>query len=297
MVEVDPMLLVAAGSIAAGLAAAAFCLRGSSKVIESKTINKKTEQSASVKQKKSKKPTAKKNTASTNDSSATESDETAEIAAIIADVGHVDLQHKSAKKSKEVIKTKEVGPSASEIAATKAAAKRASDAAEAVAKQLLKIEAEKAEIAARHAEMLLKEEEEAKKKKAKETPDQRVARLERQKLAKVKKVEEELSKTAAMKLAASETELVSSLVKASASVPGQGPVHVDGWAVVEDKRKVKAKVVTQVVVAKTVAETSSATEPSAPIDFAKAEISVEGKKIGSIIGPKGVTLHGIQGKC
>ena len=28
----------------------------------------------------------------------------------------------------------------------------------------------------------------------------------------------------------------------------------------------------------------------------KSEISVESKKIGMVIGPKGVTLHGIQGK-
>jgi predicted RNA-binding protein Jag len=37
-------------------------------------------------------------------------------------------------------------------------------------------------------------------------------------------------------------------------------------------------------------------EFSAPVDLVKTEISVEGKKIGAIIGPKGVTLHGIQGK-
>ena len=54
----------------------------------------------------------------------------------------------------------------------------------------------------------------------------------------------------------------------------------------------KAKAVVAVAA---VAEPSGPSEPSQPADFVKTEISVESKKIGVIIGHKGVTLHGIQG--
>lgn len=43
-------------------------------------------------------------------------------------------------------------------------------------------------------------------------------------------------------------------------------------------------------------EASGPTEPSQPADYVKTEVTVESKKIGIIIGPKGVTLHGIQGE-
>ena len=234
MVEVDPMLLITAGSIAVGLAAAALCLRAPAKQSDKKIItNKKVEQVATVKPKKKAAKTVKKVVSAPANDSAAESDES-EIAALIADIGHVDLQPKPVKKAKEAAKVS--GPTAAEVAATKAAAKRIAEAAEAVQKAHQKAEA--AEEAARLIAIALAAEEEAKKsKKAKETPEQRAARLDRQRLAKVKKVEEEeLSKTAAIQLAAVESKLVSRV-----SITGNiaQPVQVDGWAVVEDKRKVR----------------------------------------------------------
>ena len=56
--------------------------------------------------------------------------------------------------------------------------------------------------------------------------------------------------------------------------------------------KVKAKALPPVVVP----ESSGPSEPSLPADYVKTEVTVESKKIGIIIGPKGVTLHGIQGE-
>ena len=121
MVEVDPMLLITAGSIAVGLAAAALCLRAPAKQIDKKIVtNKKVEQVATVKPKKKAAKTAKKVVSAPANDSAAESDES-EIAALIADIGHVDLQQKPAKKAKEAAKVS--GPTAAEVAATKAAAK------------------------------------------------------------------------------------------------------------------------------------------------------------------------------
>ena len=57
----------------------------------------------------------------------------------------------------------------------------------------------------------------------------------------------------------------------------------------------KAKILPPAAVA-VVESTDAPTEPSQPVDFMKSEISVESKKIGMVIGPKGVTLHGIQGE-
>lgn len=140
------------------------------------------------------------------------------------------------------------------------------------------------------------EEEMKKNKKPKESTEQRLARLERQKLAKVKKIEEEgLSKSAAIKLAATENISTPSVYSQSAPV---APAHIDGWAVVEDKRKVKAKVLPSAPAKSDALDTDDVEgedkEPAVPVDFVKAEISVNQKKIGTIIGPKGITLHGIQ---
>lgn len=228
MVEVDPMILFAAGSIAAGLAAAALCLRAPSKQTEKSTVsNKKVDQVTGVKPKKKAAKTAKKVT-SANDSAA---ESESEIAAIIADIGPIDEKVKQ-KKSKEA--SKSTGPSASEVAATKAAAKKNAEAAQVAARKA----EDAAEAASLEARLLAEEEEEAKKsKKVKETPEQRAARVERQRVAKVKKIEEEeLSKSAAIQLAAVESNLVSSVSKSSGA--SNSADHVDGWAVVEDKRKV-----------------------------------------------------------
>lgn len=370
MMELDPTLLMAAGSLAVGLAATALCLRNSSKSSEAKvSLHKKVEQSTNLKPKK-KQSKSKKITSTKQAVSAAQSAES-EIDAILASV---EPQHKVTKKSKEVVK---IAQSASVIAALKAAeeaaeaearaeeeeedaADQAEEEAEAVlkaeafeknrlakaqrnakaillrgevdkaaqttyeaealnnafesakliAKQMAEnnenkksiLEAEKLyaktyESANKSAKLLAEEmEEEMKKnKKPKESAEQRVARLERQKLAKVKKIEEEgLSKSVAIKLAAAENVATAFTSSPSATI---APVHIDGWAVVEDKRKVKAKVLPSTSSKSDVAEkdeTEDSETPVVPVDSVKAEISVNQKKIGTIIGPKGVTLHAIQ---
>jgi hypothetical protein len=373
MVELDPaFLLMAAGSIAVGLGAAAVCLRKPSKSSEATVLsNTKFEQSAAVKPKK-KQSKSKKTTSSTEPTLSAAETAESEIAAILASVEG----EKTVKKNKAVVK---VVQSASVIAALKAAAKIAEDKAEAEARaeeeeenasdlaeaaaeaaakaeifeknrlakaqrlsktMLMRGEVEKAaqtsyeaealnnayesakqiakemaetnenkksvmeaekifaknyEAANVSAEMLAEEmEEEMKKnKKPKESAEQKVARLERQKLAKVKKTEEEgLSKSVAIKLAATEN-----VTTPSTYSPTPTPVHIDGWAVVEDKRKVKAKVLPSAPTKSDATDTDdmeASEEPAVPKDFVKAEISVSQKKIGTIIGPKGITLHGIQ---
>lgn len=108
MVEVDPVVLAVAGTIAAGLATIVVCLQRGSKQVESESSIK---QPASEKPKKSKKKTTKKPTSS-NENSA-EDDADAEIAAIMKSVGQIAPQQKVAKKTKEVVKVS--GPSASEV--------------------------------------------------------------------------------------------------------------------------------------------------------------------------------------
>ena len=289
MVEVDPMILMAVGSIAAGLAATAFCLRTTTKSERQNVPLDKIEQPAAAKPK-------KKSTKSAKKSSAVPApiipvSEESEIAAIMAGLGP-DLQQKSTKKQKEVVKS--AGPSAVELAA--AAARRVAEIEEdARQAEIEKVEAQ-AEIAAALADKLLAEEEEKKNKKPKESAEQKSARLERVKIAKMKKTEEEeMSKIVAIELATAESKSAA-LTRTDASV---APMPADGWAVVEDKRKVKAKAVVAAVaaVAPPTSEGVTPTEPVVPADFAKTEIPVDSKKIGSIIGPKGVTLHGIQDMC
>ena len=116
------------------------------------------------------------------------------------------------------------------------------------------------------------------RKKAKETPQQKAARLERQKKAKVSKPTAVGSANeTAIPDAANET-------NTSASVSATRSISTDGWAIVEVKKKSKPK--------------KSATAKAAPeaqtADIQKSQLTVDGKKIGIIIGPKGSTLKSIQ---
>ena len=140
------------------------------------------------------------------------------------------------------------------------------------------------------------DEDSKKGKKAKETPEQRAARLERQKVAKAKKLaDEELNKNAALEIAANESRL------AAPAQPEAFQAHNDGWNVVEDKRKAKKKAEAAAVAAAPApipapaAAAAAPEEPAAPIiELVKTTITVEGKKMGAIIGPKGSTLHALQ---
>jgi predicted RNA-binding protein YlqC (UPF0109 family) len=123
-------------------------------------------------------------------------------------------------------------------------------------------------------------------KKAKETPEQRAARLERQKIAKQKKSEE-----AAAALAKKEPVPVAPKVVPEVPVQSQQSQISDGWAVVEDRRKKKPKPV-EVKIAANVSEDDLTAQATSSV--VTEQVMVDSKKIGGIIGPKGVTLHAIQ---
>jgi KH domain len=286
MVEVDPMILFTAGSVAVGLAVAAICLRSSSNLTDKEvTADKSPSQAATVKPKKKQTRSAKK---VAPPAEIVVLSEESEIAAIMADLGRNDVPQKQSKKAKDPPK----GPSAAEVA-TAAAARKAADIAEAAEKKAsLEEEAREEAEAEALAEKLLAMEEEKKSRKPKESPEQKAARLERVRVAKAKKVEEEeLSKTAAIELGTSD-----SLSFAAGLDPNvkAASAPADGWAVVEDKRKLKAKAVPPVVPADPASEAAVSSEPLIPVDFVKSEITVDAKKVRVIIGTKGVTLHGIQ---
>ena len=140
-----------------------------------------------------------------------------------------------------------------------------------------------------------------KSKKAKETQEQKLARLEREKVKKeTQKVQEEESIYAASALSRQNDFQVYS----QASHPS-----FDGWAVVEGRKlKVKrnestsdlddvANVVSTPtpVAAVTAAQVEEAqTPPPAPVDLVTKQLTVEARKLGLLIGPKGVTKIGLQ---
>lgn len=124
---------------------------------------------------------------------------------------------------------------------------------------------------------------EKKGKKAKETPEQRAARLERQKLAKQKKNE------LVVEPAAVESEVANIVSPSPASAAPAAAA--DGWEVVADKRSKKAKKPKKVEAPAPVDSDSGA--PVA-IDQTTGTLKVEPKKVGILIGPKGATMHAIQ---
>ena len=284
MVEVDPMILLAAGSIAVGMATVAFCLRSSSKkgVPQHSSVDR-SNLIPVLKPRKKQTRTAKKVNVPASTVTTVQSEES-EIAAIMADLGPIDLTKKSTKKVKDSQSSR---ASESVVAATK----KNHDSEDAAREAEAEREEDEAELAASLADALLAEEEEKRNKKPKESAQQKIARVERQKIAKMKKAEEEeMSKKAAIKLAATERELATSIRSKDSTAPAQA----DGWAVVEEKRKVKVKVSSTSAAA---TSEESAQDSAVSADFIKSDISVDSKKIGIIIGPKGVTLHNIQKMC
>lgn len=150
-----------------------------------------------------------------------------------------------------------------------------------------------------------------KAKKVKETAEQKAARLQRQKAAKsIKHIEAAETATATGKNAArpsTTNEIVEPMIETTSSLPSY-----DGWAVVEDKRKVKSKKDAgdtdeggEPVEAPSSSATESAPSPvpdagdesasaAAVVDSVTAQVKVEARKLGLLIGPKGVTKIGMQ---
>lgn len=147
-----------------------------------------------------------------------------------------------------------------------------------------------------------------KAKKAKETAEQKAARLQRQKAAKATKQIESVETATAAETnaprpnAANEVE---PMIETASSLP-----TYDGWAVVEDKRKVRGKKDAGDVDegGETVEAPSSSTAELAPspipdtgdesaatdVDSVTTQVKVEARKLGLLIGPKGVTKIGMQ---
>lgn len=145
-------------------------------------------------------------------------------------------------------------------------------------------------------------------KKAKETQEQKAARLERQKTAtQVAKNEDDDEIFAQINAATYSSRDFSSHQSSS------NPPTFDGWAVVEDKRKLKLKknesaneledipplmastpLVAPVPTGALSMVEEAVSTPPVPIDSVTKEITVEAKKLGLLIGPKGVTKIGLQ---
>lgn len=162
-----------------------------------------------------------------------------------------------------------------------------------------------------------------KSKKAKETPEQKASRLERQKslkaVTKTTEKEKTVPSSSISSIPSSGTGAISSSTE-NTSANSTTPVF-DGWAVVEDKRKFKGKktdidgieeismVATPPSSSEPVIEVSNVIEngntksieaPIVPTEvvpvkaLSTSKITVESRKLGLLIGPKGVTKIGLQ---
>lgn len=163
-------------------------------------------------------------------------------------------------------------------------------------------------------------------KKSKETAEQKAARLQRQKAAKAAKKSETVEGTVAPSTSATaNTPHSAAAADDFGATPGDAASAptFDGWAVVEDKRKVKTKKDAgdgedaaespdtpsdHADAAASVgpaagdsgaesASTSAATAAAPPppvVDSVTTQVTVESRKLGLLIGPKGVTKIGMQ---
>jgi hypothetical protein len=138
---------------------------------------------------------------------------------------------------------------------------------------------------------------EKKVKKPKESAEQKAARLARQKIAKASKSAED-SNTLPDPKVQSSAYVNENYIDGDelANFINTTNTPAEGWAVVEDKRKQKdvKKPAESIPVVVEVPEVVAPVQPSAPVDKTTAEIMVDGKKVGSIIGQKGATLRTIQ---
>ena len=295
MVEVDPIVLVTAGCLVGGLFVAAFFMKSPSSTTTEKSLDSKsTSPSSPVKKKKASKA-SKKPSNNSHDSAVDESDNSEPK----PKAKSTQITHSSpepAVVSKNLSPKVEVKKASSAAAVVNVAPKKSGPTPEEIAdKHAAKMIAEADKQAAR----LLEEEEAKKAKKAIETPEQKAARLERQKMAKAKKAEEEeLTQTEVIKIQSAESKPSHSVFDAAFTTEDSS--QVDGWAVVEKPKKLKKQVESVVTTGGGVTTegtgegvTGDAT-PAVPADFVSTPVTVEAKKLGVLIGPKGVTLHAIQ---
>jgi hypothetical protein len=270
MAEIDPIILVAAGTVVVGIVTFVSCMKSSepAKADVAKVADAavKSPVVAASKPKKKSKP-AKKTTGTS------------------AAVKVVD--------SKEPVKET---PKATPVVAVPES--RVDNDADAEADKIDDTE-----------DMFVMSEAMKKAKKAKETQEQKEARVERQRAAKAleKKVADAEAAAAAARFAEA----------ANAQISAAAPSSFDGWAVVEGSRKAKGKksdasdeespgpVSSSADPApgqrKSTASASPAptpveepAAPSVPVDLVTTLVNADARKLGLLIGPKGVTKIGLQ---
>lgn len=127
-------------------------------------------------------------------------------------------------------------------------------------------------------------------KKSKETAEQKAARMERQKLVKTPVDSADAARPVEPSVSAPTFSSTAPTAIAFAA-PDSGMSGGDGWAVVG---KVKAKKSRVDEVAHTADHPKGSSPPPLAVEQSRMLVSVDAKKIGSIIGPKGATLHAIQ---
>jgi rRNA processing protein Krr1/Pno1 len=71
-------------------------------------------------------------------------------------------------------------------------------------------------------------------------------------------------------------------------------INTDGWEIVEDKRKQKLAVSAQTTALSNATHLKENHETAPVVETIKSSVSVDAKKVGVLIGPKGSTLHQLQ---
>lgn len=262
MVEVNPVMLMAAGSVAAGVIAIVACMRGG---------NKKERKPAAPEHQQAPAPVASK----------------------------PKKRSKPKSKGKKTAEEKEVPGSSSET-----------DHAAPVVAQVAPVApaAEEDEDDRADEDFFVNVELSKKPKKTKETQEQKASRLERQKQQKsAQKADEDV-----FFFSENSTTSGNRYNDHTSQSQGSSSSAYDGWAVVENPRKLKKKSesasdledippLMAPAPAAAALPAPSATPavaedlvPSPPIDSVTKELTVEARKLGLLIGPKGVTKIGLQ---
>lgn len=264
MVEVDPIILLA-GTVVVGVVTVMSCMRGPKKAKEvvsapEKPVTAPSVPVAAVKPKKKSKPKSKSKSATVTEQVA----ETKQVEVPVVAVAPVEVPVLEPEVSAPVEEEDKID----DMFVVNAAAKRS--------------------------------------KKSKESQEQKVARAEKQKVVtKVVKAEDD-DEIFAQINAATYSSARDHYSNSQSS--GNAPAF-DGWAVVEDKRKLKVKKnesaneldeipaltpAAPPVLAGALSMVEEVSTPPVPIDSVTKEITVEAKKLGLLIGPKGVTKIGLQ---
>jgi hypothetical protein len=269
MVEVDPLILIAAGAAFIGVASILMCTVKPTPVVQEKSLPEVTKP-----KKKSRSKSNNKSKTKRQDSNIVEEDDDREIVVLKVD--------------------EEVTVTVEEVESSPVPEQEDDDDTKSEDQLPVQAKIDNASV------------DTGKKKKAKETPEQKAARLERQK----KNDKQTSSATSALQEDIEIPEDDSIAASWSHGTQNGNTPQFDGWAVVEDKRKNKAKKDPEpeekpekvekngkaAAVVAAAAEESVATPPAPAVvvDSVTTQLSIDAKKLGLLIGPKGATKIGIQ---